>query len=269
MNQIGRMSLSVAFDGNSRRGGRYRSLLMLSLISWSVGCLGCYRPAVVPPSVSISPPQITPSQPQAAPALAPPTIPDEQLPEASPVTPITKDNPWKPKTAARQWKYIVLHHTASDRGDVESIHESHLKKKDKNGKAWLGIGYHFVIGNGNGMQDGEIAPTFRWVQQIQGAHAGVAEYNQLGVGIVLVGNFQREPPTDAQIASTKRLVRVLAKEYEIEKSQIIGHGDVRATECPGEHFPLSEIRDSVAAMLMEKQLAAIRPLRLTKSSQKN
>jgi N-acetyl-anhydromuramyl-L-alanine amidase AmpD len=144
-----------------------------------------------------------------------------------------------------------------------------LKNKDKNGKPWLGIGYHFVIGNGKGMPDGEIEQTFRWRQQIQGAHAGVADYNQLGVGVVLVGNFQNEPPTDAQVVSAKRLIRVLAREYDIDTNQIVGHGDVKATECPGAHFPLSEIRDSVAAMLMEDKMAVGRPLRRAEPSQKN
>jgi len=190
------------------------------------------------------------------PVIEPPAIPLPQEPEVSPVTPITKDNPWKPETATRDWKYIVLHHTASEQGDVESIHESHLKNKDKNGKPWLGIGYHFVIGNGKGMTDGEIGPTFRWKKQMQGAHAGVADYNQLGIGIVLVGNFEDDSPTVAQLASVKKLVRALSREYEIKTAQIVGHGDVKATECPGAHFPMSEIRDSVAALELEEPLAA-------------
>lgn len=229
---------------------RHRMMLVLGVLSWSVGCLGCYR-QVVPPPASISQPQLQ------QPILEAPIIPAPQEPEVQPVTPITKDNPWKPETAARDWKYIVLHHTASDQGDVESIHESHLKNKDKNGKPWLGIGYHFVIGNGKGMDDGEIEPTFRWKQQMQGAHAGVADYNQLGVGIVLVGNFENGPPTAAQVTSVKRLVRVLSREYEIKNAQIVGHGDVKATECPGTHFPLSEIRDVVAALELEEPLAAL------------
>ncbi|MEZ6045526.1 MAG: hypothetical protein R3C11_08100 [Planctomycetaceae bacterium] len=71
-------------------------------------------------------------------------------------------NPWKPNVAERDWKWIVIHHTATDKGSVESIHETHLKRRDKNGNPWLsGIGYHFVIGNGQGMEDGDIEPTFR------------------------------------------------------------------------------------------------------------
>ena len=230
---------------------RHRMMLVLGMACWSAGCLGCYR-QTVPPPVSISRPQLQP-------VLEPPAITAPQEPEVPPVTPITKDNPWKPETAARDWKYIVLHHTASEQGDVASIHESHLKNKDKNGKPWLGIGYHFVIGNGRGMDDGEIEPTFRWKQQMQGAHAGVADYNQHGIGIVLVGNFEDHPPTAAQVTAVKRLIRVLSREYEIAAAQIVGHGDVKATECPGAQFPMSEIRDSVAALELEEPLAATAP----------
>jgi N-acetyl-anhydromuramyl-L-alanine amidase AmpD len=83
---------------------------------------------------------------------------------------------------------------------------------------------------------------------MQGAHAGVADYNQHGIGIVLVGNFEEGPPTKSQLASVKRLVKVLAREYEIGTNHIIGHGDVKPTECPGTHFPLVDIRGSVAAL---------------------
>lgn len=249
--------LRSRLDRRRRIASRHETMLIAGMICWSAGCLGCYRPAVVPPPASISRPELPTLTPP--PIIETPTVPTPQESEVPPVTPITKDNPWKPETAARDWKYIVLHHTASEQGDVESIHESHLKNKDKNGKPWLGIGYHFVIGNGKGMSDGEIEPTFRWKKQMQGAHAGVADYNQHGVGIVLVGNFEDGSPTKAQITSVKRLVRILSREYEIAVSQIIGHGDVKATECPGTHFPLSEIRDSVAALEFEEPLAEAMP----------
>jgi hypothetical protein len=228
---------------------RHRMMLVLGALFWSAGCLGCYR-QTVPPPASIERPLLPP------PINERPTIPVPQESEVSPVTPITKDDPWKPDTAARDWKYIVLHHTASEQGDVAGIHESHLKNKDKNGKPWLGIGYHFVIGNGKGMTDGEIEPTFRWKKQMQGAHAGVADYNQHGIGIVMVGNFTDLPPTMAQVAAVKRLVRFLTREYEIDVAQVVGHGDVKATECPGAHFPMSEIREGVAALELEEPLAA-------------
>lgn len=98
------------------------------------------------------------------------------------------------------------------------------------------------------MNDGEIEPTFRWREQIQGAHAGVTEYNERGIGIVLIGNFDQDPPTAAQLSAVKELVTTLAREYHIDADRVIGHGDVKATACPGRYFPLNEVRTSVAAL---------------------
>ncbi|MEO1996166.1 MAG: peptidoglycan recognition family protein [Planctomycetaceae bacterium] len=151
-----------------------------------------------------------------------------------------------PQVDARSWKYLVLHHTASAGGNVDSIHEAHVQRKDKQGRPWKGIGYHFVIGNGDGMADGAIEPTFRWREQMHGAHAGVPDYNNSGIGIVLVGNFETQKPTAAQVASVQRLVRALALEYGISAENIIGHRDVKATACPGQHFPLSDIKQHIA-----------------------
>jgi hypothetical protein len=121
----------------------------------------------------------------------PSPLPAPTLPHVgtTPAAPVAIRNPWKPNVAAREWDSIVIHHTATSQGDVASIHETHVKRKDGAGNNWLGIGYHFVIGNGNGMGDGEIEPTFRWREQMHGAHAGDKQHNQHGIGICLVGNF--------------------------------------------------------------------------------
>jgi len=219
----------------------------------SFGCSGCYQHTVVPPTASI-PHAMVPAQPLPPISLGPVAPPALAVPFMVPSVVVEPSAPsvieaWKPETTARDWKYIVLHHTATDTGDVQSIHESHLKNKDKSGNHWLGIGYHFVIGNGSGMGDGEIEPTFRWKEQMHGAHAGVGEYNQQGIGVVLVGNFEKHPPTAAQLAAVKHLVSTLAVQYGVTGERIIGHGDVKATECPGKLFPLSEVRDSLAHFL--------------------
>ncbi|HET6424006.1 MAG TPA: peptidoglycan recognition family protein [Planctomycetaceae bacterium] len=226
----------------ARRVARTSVCLLIA----GLGCWGCTRPAVVPPLVSIPRPQpVWPAEPVVpVTPLAPEFDPE---PHTLPLNPIGS-NPWRPTIDPRNWKYLVLHHTASDAGNVESIHNTHLKNKDKNGKHWLGIGYHFVIGNGQGMDDGEIEPTFRWKQQMPGAHAGVNEHNQRGIGIVLIGNFEKSQPTPRQVKSVKELVAVLAREYAIHAEHVIGHGDIKATECPGQFFPLSNVRASVAAV---------------------
>lgn len=134
-----------------------------------------------------------------------------------------------------------MHHTASRQASVRSIHEAHKKRKDAAGRPWLGIGYHFVIGNGKGMKDGEIQSTFRWKKQLHGAHAGVAAYNDHGIGIALVGNFEKEKPTPAQVRSARLLVRTLRTAYQLKTSDIVTHGHIRKTACPGRHFNLTDV----------------------------
>ncbi|QDV53154.1 peptidoglycan recognition protein family protein [Gimesia fumaroli] len=202
---------------------------------------GCTQQTSLPP-VTINSPSPMPEYP---PVAAKPVPPGAPLFTTPPTIAIEPQNPWKPEAEVRDWEYIVIHHTASSKGSVESIHELHSKKKDKSGNSWLGIGYHFVIGNGNGMPDGAIEPTFRWREQMHGAHAGNNKYNQQGIGVCLVGNFEEAPPTEAQLAAVKKLVGVLKAEYKITGENVQGHRDVKATACPGKYFPMSEVAAAV------------------------
>lgn len=151
--------------------------------------------------------------------------------------------PWTTSVPESSWKYIVIHHSGTDSGSVESIHREHRSRKDAYGNNWLGIGYHFVVGNGNGMPDGEIEGTFRWKEQIHGAHSGHAVFNARGIGICLIGNFENTDPSVRQLAAVRKLVRELAGRFGISGEQVVGHSAVRATSCPGRRFPLKELRE--------------------------
>lgn len=215
--------------------------IMIALAALAAFSAGCTRPATLPPPVSISrvPPVLTP---KAQPGLS--SRPAGRQDSDKMISTRWSANPWQPDVPAREWTSIVIHHTATDQGDVASIHETHLAKK------WLGIGYHFVIGNGNGMGDGAIEPTFRWREQLHGAHAGEEEYNEHGVGICLVGNFEEHAPTPQQMAAVRQLVSTLKREYGIPAERVIGHSEVKATACPGKHFPMAEVAHSPADVFL-------------------
>lgn len=202
-----------------------RSLLLIAPLLLLAGLIAGCGPRAVRSESRSSRPLV-----QKAPVTPPPPL------KAQP--PAVVANPWKPEKGTRDWRHIVIHHTASSRDSIESIHQAHLKR------GWEGIGYHFLIGNGNGMADGEIEPTFRWKTQMHGAHAGNEEYNQHGIGICLVGNFDDNQPSAAQLAAVKRLVGVLKTQYAIKSSNVIGHKTVKATACPGKHFPLNDVAQS-------------------------
>ena len=133
----------------------------------------------------------------------------------------------------RPWRYIVIHHSASESDNADTINTEHINR------GWKGIGYHFVIDNGNGGPDGGVEETFRWTQQTEGAHTGRTpdnEYNRFGIGICLVGNFTHHMPSRRQMDSLDRLVRALVKKYHIPPENVIGHRDAPGahTECPGD-----------------------------------
>jgi hypothetical protein len=196
--------------------------------------IGCYQPQRLPPPGSIPYGPDPSTQNLLIPAVPPTTGAPLSIPPE-------RSFAWPADVPLKEWRYIVLHHTASTSGSVASIHAEHQQRKDGEGNPWRGIGYHFVIGNGNGMADGAIEATFRWQDQSSGAHAGVGLYNDYGIGICLVGNFEDSPPTARQLESVKRLVGALKATCHIDTSGVIRHGDVKATECPGKLFPFGEV----------------------------
>lgn len=174
---------------------------------------------------------------QTPPAPAPPRY--EPPPRAK------GDPGWLPPSGiSSRWTAIVIHHSVSDSADAASIDSFH-----RNSKGWDELGYHFVIGNGSKSGDGEVEVGPRWRKQKHGAHAKTADnyYNEHGIGICLIGNFQEYGPTPAQLRSLERLVRFLMTETGISTRGLYGHREVKPTECPGRHFPLSAFRTRMAA----------------------
>jgi N-acetyl-anhydromuramyl-L-alanine amidase AmpD len=110
-------------------------------------------------------------------------------------------------------------------------------------KGWDGVGYDFVIGNGTDSRDGQVEVTFRWRQQLVGAHTKTPNNwgNEDTIGICLVGDFTQDRPSWKQLDSLKKLIRFLQQRYRIPTSRVYGHGSTpgaRVTDCPGKNFPM-------------------------------
>ena len=141
------------------------------------------------------------------------------------------------------WTYIVVHHSATARGDAHLIGRLHRKRGFTNG-----LGYHFLIDNGTlGHRDGQIEISPRWLKQQEGAHCNAGGMNQHGIGICLVGDFTNRRPSAAQMESLVFLVEQLRTYYAIPRTHVIRHRDVpgKATECPGKDFPWGEFRSKI------------------------
>lgn len=154
------------------------------------------------------------------------------IPNAAPIRPIV------PLYRSGKWKYIIIHHSATDEGNAMYFNRAHYIRG-----FWKGLGYHFVIDNGTkGKIDGQIEVSPRWLKQQDGSHCKAAGMNYRGIGICLVGNFSKESVLEEQMKSLVYLVNTLRDYYNISVKNILGHGQVSGakTECPGNNFPWKE-----------------------------
>lgn len=211
-----------------------------ALLMLACGCAAWQKPCA--DEIALTPP----AQSKEVPVVEPPGRKVELLPlmAETPVPALTYDvrgglkRP--PKVAGnldarlrRRWKYIVIHHSASHSGDEAAFDRAHKAR------GWRSVGYHFVIGNGTNSTDGVVEVTVRWEKQMIGAHAASKgnEYNRYGIGICLVGNFEREYPTAKQMEALVGLVNYLQERCQIPTASIMGHRHIKATRCPGKNFP--------------------------------
>lgn len=134
-----------------------------------------------------------------------------------------------------RWKRIVIHHSGVNTGTVKGMDRYHREVRHMEN----GLAYHFVIGGGNGMANGEVAVGNRWTRQLDGGHLASESQNRNSIGICLVGNFDQHKPTEAQIRQLTALVEALLKRCHLKPDAVKTHQQVNiiGTRCPGRHFP--------------------------------
>lgn len=127
---------------------------------------------------------------------------------------------------------IVVHHSATKQGDARAFAQYHV------GKGWPGIGYHFVLNKSGRAFKCNTAATISY-------HA--SGYNSRSLGICLVGDFDSEHPTPAQMDALIELCQELIRAYGIKR--VVGHREVPDAHksCPGANIDLETLRDAVFA----------------------
>ncbi len=210
-----------------------RRLLLLLGLSALVGCTQqiAYSPRPIPPR-PVEPPS-RPDVIQQATAIPKP------LPPAVPQ--------WRPNVIARSaWargepdprrmnrmlpiRHITVHHDGMDpffATDPASV-SAHLEgiRRLHRRKGWGDIGYHFAVDAAGRVWEGR---SLGW----QGAH--VKDHNPGNIGIVVLGNFERQSPSEAQLAAVRRHVTMLMRVYNVPKSRVHTHQEWQGanTACPG------------------------------------
>ncbi len=141
-----------------------------------------------------------------------------------------------------RWDSIVIHHSGSAAGSPADIEAEHRAM------GLVGLGYHFVVGNGAGMGSGEVHVGYRWLEQLPGAHvagSAGAERNQTSIGICLVGDGDRRSFSDEQVRRTAQLVAAICDRFDLDADDVVMHADLAPTTSPGRLFPQAAFRDLV------------------------
>jgi hypothetical protein len=126
---------------------------------------------------------------------------------------------------------ITLHHdgmppvSIRSRADasrrIEQIRVAHL------GRGFGDIGYHYVIDPQGTIWQGR---PLNW----QGAH--VADQNPGNLGILVMGNFEVQRPTQAQLATCRRFVQSQMQRYSVPVGRVCTHRELAQTACPGRNL---------------------------------
>jgi hypothetical protein len=145
----------------------------------------------------------------------------------------------------RRWQFIVVHNSGTRQGNARVFDYYHRRVR----RMQNGLAYHFVIGNGTSTGNGQIEVGDRWRRQINGGHVHSDYLNNISLGICLVGDFNRDQPTRAQLESCEELIRYLRQRCGKTGGHDIivrPHREMNpprwATDCPGDVFPYSWFR---------------------------
>jgi hypothetical protein len=125
---------------------------------------------------------------------------------------------------------ITIHHTDEHGGmdgksdlDVVRMIERYHRGPEKR---WAAIGYHFLVGKDGKIYEGR--PV-----RFQGAHCGRNENN---LGISVIGNCHQNLPNARQLKALQAFLDDQRDRFNVPKSQVYGHRDIKPTVCPGDRL---------------------------------
>lgn len=104
-----------------------------------------------------------------------------------------------------------------------------IRRAHVDSRGWADIGYHYAIDRAGRVWS---CRPVTW----QGAH--VKDRNEGNIGILVLGNFEIERPTSAQLSGLAMHLKTLSVAYRVPVSRIYTHREWpgAATQCPGRNL---------------------------------
>ncbi len=189
-------------------------------------------PDEMPPSPRMTPPA-GPTGPvvTTGPAVVPGVMPRAAWTNVGPA--LSRANPMSGGI-----RRITVHHAAMNSSSIRSqadaarmlnsIRADHVRRRDpRTGSTWADIGYHYMVDPQGRVWEGR--PT-----NLQGAH--VQDNNENNLGILMLGDFETQQPTQAALASLDGFVSSQMKRYGVPVSRVYTHRELKPTMCPGRNL---------------------------------
>lgn len=127
---------------------------------------------------------------------------------------------------------LTIHHegsrTINFTGQRDTaLHLDKVRKSHVNGNGWADIGYHYIVDRAGRVWEGR---PIRY----QGAH--VRNNNEHNIGVMTLGNFDNQSPTQQQLNALFDTVKRLKRQHNIPAGDIKSHQEINATACPGRNL---------------------------------
>jgi hypothetical protein len=141
--------------------------------------------------------------------------------------------------------HIVIHHSLTADGpellSVGAIRSYHVGQL-----GWRDIGYHLLIERARGRPEAILGRP--WDES--GAHTSQDHMNDIGLGVCIVGNYDKGPPDDKLLRFAARHVAGAANAlgFDPGPQTIHRHSDFASYKtCPGLLFPWEKFLNLVVA----------------------
>ena len=126
---------------------------------------------------------------------------------------------------------ITVHHSGSSvlrhterrhvAADLNNVLNAHMRIR------YGDIGYHLIVDYGGRVWEGRSL-------SYEGAHVSGA--NTGNIGVMLLGNFEKQQPSAPQLETLGRTVSLLRGHFDIPARRVFGHRDIGSSVCPGRYL---------------------------------
>jgi hypothetical protein len=150
--------------------------------------------------------------------------------------------------------HVTLHHTGDARtlepGDDVAAKLRALQTWGARERNWWDVPYHFLLDLQGGFYEGR---DYRFTGETNTAYDPGGHFL-----ISVVGNYERQEPTPAQLAAIADMMAWALREFDLPLERIGGHYDYAQTGCPGRYLRAHLEDGSLRRMVAERLRLASR-----------